>query len=53
LMDYLPGISPMRSLQARLTSEGYDVTMITHLTDGFYKNVVSREGAGTEPAPNS
>jgi hypothetical protein len=38
LMDYLPGISPMRSLQARLTSEGYDVTMITHLTDGFYKN---------------
>ena len=37
-MDYLPGISPMRSLQARLTSEGYDVTMITHLTDGFYKN---------------
>jgi hypothetical protein len=28
----------MRSLQARLTSEGYDVTMITHLTDGFYKN---------------
>jgi hypothetical protein len=38
LMDYLPGISPMRSLQARLTSEGYDVTMITHLTDGSYKN---------------
>ena len=38
LMDYLPGISPMRSLQARLTSEGYDVTMISHLTDGFYKN---------------
>ena len=37
LMDYLPGISPMRSLHARLTSEGYDVTMITHLTDGFYK----------------
>ena len=31
LMDYLPGISPMSSLQARLTSEGYDVTMITHL----------------------
>ena len=40
LMDYLPGISPMRSLQARLTSEGYDVTMITHLTDGFYKGAV-------------
>jgi hypothetical protein len=38
LMDYLPGISPMRSLQARLTNEGYDVTLITHLTDGFYKN---------------
>jgi hypothetical protein len=38
LMDYLPGISPMRSLQARLTSEGYEVTIITHLTDGFYKN---------------
>ena len=38
LMDYLPGMSPMSSLQARLTSEGYDVTMITHLTDGFYKN---------------
>jgi hypothetical protein len=38
LMDYLPGISPMSSLQARLTSEGYDVTMITHLADGFYKN---------------
>ncbi len=38
LMDYLPGISPMSSLQARLTSEGYDVTMITHLTDGFYNN---------------
>jgi hypothetical protein len=38
LMDYLPGISPMRSLQVRLTSEGYDVTMITHLADGFYKN---------------
>jgi hypothetical protein len=38
LMDYLPGISPMRSLQARLTSEGYDVTMITHLADGLYKN---------------
>ena len=38
LMDYLPSISPMRSLQARLASEGYDVTMISHLTDGFYKN---------------
>ena len=38
LMDYLPGVSPMSSLQARLTSEGYDVTMISHLTDGFYKN---------------
>ena len=38
LMDYLPGISPMSSLQARLTSEGYDVFMITHLADGFYKN---------------
>jgi hypothetical protein len=38
LMDYLPGISPMSSLQARLTSEGYDVTIITHLADGFYKN---------------
>jgi hypothetical protein len=37
-MDYLPGISPMSSLQARLTSEGYDVTIITHLADGFYKN---------------
>jgi hypothetical protein len=38
LMDYLPGISPMISLQARLTSEGYNVTTISHLTDGFYKN---------------
>jgi hypothetical protein len=38
LMDYLPGISPMTSLKARLTDEGYDVTMITHLNDGFYKN---------------
>ena len=38
LMDYLPGISPMISLQARLTSEGYDVTTISHLTDGLYKN---------------
>jgi hypothetical protein len=37
-MDYLPGVSPMSSLQARLTSEGYDVTMISHLTAGFYKN---------------
>ncbi len=38
LMDYVPGISPMSSLQARLTNEGYDVTMITHLNDGLYKN---------------
>jgi hypothetical protein len=38
LMDYLPGISPMTSLKARLMDEGYDVTMITHLNDGFYKN---------------
>ncbi len=38
LMDYMPGISPMTSLKARLASEGYDVTMITHMTDGFYKN---------------
>src|SRR6476659_3514045 len=38
LMDYLPGISPMGSLQTRLTSEGFDVTMITHLIDGFYRN---------------
>ena len=38
LMDYLPGISPMSSLQARLTSEGYDVYMITHLADAFYKS---------------
>ena len=38
LMDYLPGISPMISLQARLTSEGYNVTTISHLTDGLYKN---------------
>jgi hypothetical protein len=38
LMDYLPGISPMSYLQARLTSEGFDVTMITHLIDGYYKN---------------
>ena len=28
----------MSSLQARLTSEGYDVTTISHLTDGLYKN---------------
>ena len=38
LMDYVPGISPMSSLKARLTDEGYDVTMITHLNDGLYKN---------------
>jgi hypothetical protein len=38
LMDYVPGISPMSSLQARLRNEGYDVTMITHLNDGLYKN---------------
>jgi hypothetical protein len=38
LMDYIPGISPMTSLKARLTDEGYDVTMITHLNDGLYKN---------------
>jgi hypothetical protein len=38
LMDYLPGISPMSYLQARLTSVGFDVTMITHLIDGYYKN---------------
>jgi hypothetical protein len=28
----------MTSLKARLANEGYDVTMITHMTDGFYKN---------------
>ena len=38
LMDYVPGISPMTLLKARLTDEGYDVTMITHLNDGFYKD---------------
>jgi len=38
LMDYIPGISPMTSLKARLADEGYDVTMITHLNDGLYKN---------------
>ena len=38
LMDYVPGVSPMTFLKARLTNEGYDVTMITHLNDGFYKN---------------
>jgi hypothetical protein len=38
LMDYIPGLSPMSSLKARLTNEGYDVTMITHLNDGLYKN---------------
>ncbi len=36
LMDYLPGISPMTSLKTRLEGEGYDVTMITHLADGYY-----------------
>jgi hypothetical protein len=38
LMDYVPGISPMALLKSRLTDEGYDVTMITHLNDGLYKN---------------
>ncbi len=38
LMDYMPGLSPMTSLKARLANEGYDVTMITHMTDEFYKN---------------
>jgi hypothetical protein len=38
LMDYFPGISPMSLLKSRLTDEGYDVTMITHLNDGLYKN---------------
>jgi hypothetical protein len=38
LMDYIPGISPMSLLKSRLTDEGYEVTMITHLNDGLYKN---------------
>jgi hypothetical protein len=38
LMDYIPGISPMSLLKSRLIDEGYDVTMITHLNDGPYKN---------------
>jgi len=38
LMDYIPGVSPMTLLKARLANEGYDVTMITHLNDGLYKN---------------
>ena len=38
LMDYFPGVSPMTSLKARLANEGYDVIMITHLNDGFYKD---------------
>ncbi len=38
LMDYIPGLSPMTLLKARLANEGYDVTMITHLNDGLYKN---------------
>jgi hypothetical protein len=38
LMDYVPGVSPMSFLRSRLTDEGYEVTMITHLNDGFYKN---------------
>lgn len=38
LMDYMPGISPMTLLKTRLIDEGYDVTMITHLADGFYKD---------------
>ena len=33
LMDYVPGISPMSFLRSRLTDEGYEVTMITHLND--------------------
>ena len=37
LMDYVPGISPMSSLKSRLTDEGYEVTMITHLNDGSTK----------------
>ena len=38
LMDYVPGISPMSLLKARLENDGYDVTMITHLNDGLYKD---------------
>jgi hypothetical protein len=38
LMDYIPGLSPMTLLKARLANEGYDVTMITHFDDGLYKN---------------
>ena len=38
LMDYVPGVSPMSLLKSRLTDEGYEVTMITHLNDGFYKD---------------
>jgi hypothetical protein len=38
LMDYVPGVSPMSLLKSRLTGEGYEVTMITHLNDGFYKD---------------
>jgi hypothetical protein len=38
LMDYIPGISPMSLLKSRLVDEGYDVTMITHLNDGPYKD---------------
>ncbi len=38
LMDYIPGVSPMTSLKTRLESECYDVTMITHLADGYYKD---------------
>ncbi len=44
LMDYLPGISPMGSLQTRLASEGFDVTMITHLIDGFYGSTETHTG---------
>lgn len=35
LLDYLPGISPMESLAERLRAEGYDVTMVTHLAEGY------------------
>jgi hypothetical protein len=42
LMDYMPGISPMTSLKARLANEGYDVTLITHMT-GMPSLVTVRE----------
>src|ERR1700746_2873116 len=38
LMDYVPSISPMSLFKFPLTDEGYEVTMITHLNDGFYKD---------------